>query len=622
MKWIPKTADPAQVQLLASQLSLKNADVAPILARLLVMRGITEPEAAEHFLKPSLGQLHSPYLMTGMKAAVDRIEAAIERREGILIYGDYDVDGTTAIVILKTAIELCGGAADFHVPHRIKEGYDLRGDVIERAAAAGIRLIISVDAGIRAFAAAETARRLGVDLIVTDHHLPGSDGMPPALAVLNPNQPGCEYPCKALCGAGVAFKLAQALMERRLAHRDQAPLLKSFTKIVAIATIADSVPLTGENRIFAKLGLEALRTAVNPGLKALLEIAQVSGRPLTSGEVAFRIAPRINAAGRMDIAADVIELFSVKDASRAREIAAKLDKLNAERQEEERRILQAIDARLQEDAALREAFCMVIDGDGWHRGVIGITATRVVERYHRPAIVISRDGDEAHGSGRSIRPFHLLNALESCSELFTRYGGHSHAVGFTLLSMRVPELCRRLDQYARARLTLADFDPALELDAQLRFDQITPQLFQAVQQLEPFGVGNREPIFAASNARLMTPPQILKDKHVKLKLALNGGRPDELSAEAITATPRCHPDSAAIPRRRIEGWRKSITYDALGWHMAERMQQSKLLPGDTLDIAFSLEQNDESNFGGLELSLRDFKTVTGELNLHAATGQT
>ena len=607
MKWIPKTADPAQVQLLASQLSLKNADVAPILARLLVMRGITEPEAAEHFLKPSLAQLHSPYLMTGMKAAVDRIEAAIERREGILIYGDYDVDGTTAIVILKTAIELCGGAADFHVPHRIKEGYDLRGDVIERAAAAGIHLIISVDAGIRAFAAAETARRLGLDLIVTDHHLPGPDGTPPALAVLNPNQPGCDYPCKALCGAGVAFKLAQALMERRLAHRDQAALLESFTKIVAIATIADSVPLMGENRIFAKLGLEALRTAVNPGLKALLEIAQVSGRPLTSGEVAFRIAPRINAAGRMDIAADVIELFSVKEALRAQQLAAKLDKLNAERQEEERRILQAIDARLREDAALRDAFCMVIDGDGWHRGVIGITATRVVERYHRPAIVISRDGDEAHGSGRSIRPFHLLNALESCSELFTRYGGHSHAVGFTLPSGRVPELCRRLDQYARTRLTVADFDPALELDAQLRFDQLTPQLFQAVQQLEPFGVGNREPIFAMSNARLMTPPRILKDKHVKLKLGCNESS-EVLSSEAAAMTPRCHPDSAAIPRRRIENWRKSITYDALGWHMAERIQQAQLLLGDTLDIAFSIDNNDHSEFGGLELSLRDFKT--------------
>ena len=616
MKWVPKAADPAAVELLATQLrshpalGLKRDAPAATLARLLIMRGITEAEAAERFLSPCLAHLHSPYRMTGMQAAVDRLEEAIERKEGILIYGDYDVDGTTAIVILKTAIELCGGTPDFHVPHRIKEGYDLRGDVIERAAAAGIHLIISVDAGIRAFAAAETARRLGVDLIVTDHHLPGPEGMPHALAVLNPNQSGCGYPCKGLCGAGVAFKLAQALMEKRLTGRDQASLLRSFTKMVAIATIADAVPLTGENRVFAKLGLEGLRTAVNPGLKALLDIADLSGRPLTSGEVAFRIAPRINAAGRMDIAADVIELFSTKDAARASELAAKLNQLNAERQEEERRILAAIYARIEEDAALREAFCMVIDGEGWHRGVIGITATRVVERYHRPAIVISRDGDEAHGSGRSIRPFHLLNALESCAELFTRYGGHSHAVGFTLPAARVPELRQRLDAYAHAQLTPADLEPALDLDAVLPFDQITPELFKILQRLEPFGVDNREPIFAANNVRLMAPPRVLKEKHVKLKLGWNAGPENELSDLAKQVTPRCHPDSAAIPVR-AESWRKSVTYNALGWHMAERVEQAKLLPGDVLDVAFTLEYNDHADFGGLELSLRDFRTRQG-----------
>ena len=362
MKWLPKIVHDVYIQSLAAalfsngSLQLKTPELAATLSKLLVMRGIHDPETAEHFLAPSLAHLHSPYLMSGMKAAVDRLDAAIERKEGILIYGDYDVDGTTAIVILKTAIELCGGSTDFHVPHRIKEGYDLRGDVIERAAAAGIHLIISVDTGIRAFAAAETAHRLGVDLIVTDHHLPGPDGMPTALAVLNPNQAGCDYPCKALCGAGVAFKLAQALMERRLTHRDQLPLLKSFMKVVAIATIADSVPLTGENRVFTKLGLEALRSAVNPGLKALLEVAQLSGRPLTSGEVGFRIAPRINAAGRMDVARDVIELFSVKDATRARGLASKLDQLNSDRQNEERRIMDAIQSRLEQDPGSAEFF--------------------------------------------------------------------------------------------------------------------------------------------------------------------------------------------------------------------------------------------------------------------------
>src|SRR5438105_3461981 len=323
----------------------KSADASRTLARLLLLRGIETAESAAQFLSPSLSQLHSPYLMTGMKAAVDRLDAAIERKQGILVYGDYDVDGTTAVVILKTAIELCGGSADFHVPHRIREGYDLRGDVIERAAAAGIRLVISVDAGTRAFAAAESARRAGVDLIITDHHLPGQDGLPHAFAVINPNQPGCDYPCKSLCGAGIAFKVAQALMEKRLLHRDQSQLLLSFLKVAAIATIADSVPLVGENRVIASLGLNALRKAVNPGLKALLEIAQLGGKALTSGEVAFRIAPRINAAGRLEIAEDVIDLFSTKDPAQAREIALCLDKLNRERQEEERRILELIELR-------------------------------------------------------------------------------------------------------------------------------------------------------------------------------------------------------------------------------------------------------------------------------------
>jgi single-stranded-DNA-specific exonuclease len=597
MKWHYRTADAVQTQALAAQLRanplLRLGDEAAVtLAGLLVIRGITDPETAEHFLNPSLTHLHSPYLMLGMKAAVDRIDAAIERKEGILIYGDYDVDGTTAVVILKTAIELCGGTPDFHVPHRIKEGYDLRGDVIERAAAAGIQLIISVDAGIRAFAAAETAHRLGVDLIVTDHHLPGPDGTPHALAVLNPNQPGCEYPCKALCGAGVAFKLAQALMEKRLPHRDQSALLKSFAKIVAIATIADCVPLTGENRVFAKLGLEALRSAVNPGLKALLETAQVSGRPLTSSEVGFRVAPRINAAGRMDIAADVIELFSTKDAVRAREIAAKLDQLNSERQEEERRILDAISGRFQEDPTLPNSFCIVVDGEGWHRGVIGITATRVVERYGRPTLVVSRDGDEAHGSGRSIRPFHLLNALESCSHLFTRFGGHSHAVGFSLPAGRVHELRTHLDLYARACLTLSDFEPALNIDAELELGNVTPELFQALSLLQPFGSGNPEPVFTAHNARLMAPPQIMKEKHIRLKLAWNGDRLKEQSTLHSTV--------------RSENWRKSVVYKALGWRLAERVQQAQLLPGDVIDIAFTLDHNDHPDFGGLELSLRDF----------------
>jgi single-stranded-DNA-specific exonuclease len=660
VRWELRSEDPAGIRSLSEALAAlpeplgrlssnpdSTSNPCATLARLLVRRGITDADSAARFLTPSLSDLHPPERMTGVRAAVDRLAVAIERKEPILIYGDYDVDGTMAVIILKTAIELCGGTADFHVPHRIREGYDLRDDVIESAAAAGIRLIISVDMGIRAFAPAETAQRLGVDLIVTDHHLPGPNGVPKALAVVNPNQAGCAYPYKQLCGAGVAFKVAQGLMQCRLEAKDHIKLLLSFMKVVAIATIADAVPLTGENRVFASLGLEALRKAVNPGLKALLEVAQISTkRPPTSTEVAFRIAPRINAAGRMDVARDVIELFSVKDPARARELAAKLDQLNTDRQEEERRILRAVEERFIGDPTLCDSFCIVVDGEGWHRGVIGITATRVVERYNRPAVVISRQGEEAFGSGRSIRAFHLLEAIESCGDLFTRYGGHSHACGFALPTANVPQLRARLDAFARARLTLADFDPMLDLDAELLLDEITPALFQALHMLEPYGVGNPEPVFSALGVQLTAPPRILKEKHVKLKLRagerrravpsqvlVDEGSPEEssdqqLSAVAVLVTPNCHPDGAAIRRSekvastkelraenrelRTVSWRNSIVFDALGWNMAERLQQSPLLAGDAIDIAFTVGHNDHPEYGGLELSLRDLRTAAND----------
>ena len=646
MQWIQKTTDQEAVSSLIAALRADStlrgvSNAAHVLAPLLIRRGINDPEAASSFLSPSICHLHAPERMMGLRAAIDRIEAAIERKESILIYGDYDVDGTMAVIILKTAIELCGGSADFHVPHRIREGYDMRDDVIERAAAAGIRLIVSVDMGIRAFAPAETAQRLGVDLIVTDHHLPGPNGVPHALAVINPNQQGCDYPCKDLCGAGVAFKLAQGLMQRRLDASVQNKLLLSFMKIVAIATIADAVPLTGENRVFASLGLDALRRAVNPGLKALLEVAQISAkRPPTSGEVGFRIAPRINAAGRMDIARDVVELFSVKDPVRARELAAKLDHLNTDRQEEERRILRAVEERFTADPALSDAYCIVIDGEGWHRGVIGITATRIVERYNRPTVVISRDGVEAFGSGRSLPAFHLLEAIESCSTLFSRYGGHSHACGFAMPSANVAELRTKLDAFARARLSLADFEPILDLDTELDLADVTPKLFRALQLLEPYGMGNPEPVFAARGVPLTAPPRILKDKHVKLKLRAGAMRsdpapvePEELAAAAVLATPRCHPDGSTVRRTEkaaavAEGYgrsvplrtengeprtgspelRSKITFDVLGWHMAERLLQNPLLAGDTIDIAFTIGNNDHPDYGGLELSLRDLRS--------------
>ena len=569
MRWALRNADAQLVERLARETQLP-----PTIARLLVTRGIESAEDAQRFLAPSLSHLHSPYLMKGLRQAVERLQSAIANGETVLIYGDYDVDGTTAVVILKTVIELCGGHAEYHVPHRILEGYGMRDEVIEQASARGIRLIISVDTGIRAFAAAETAERCGIDLIVTDHHLPQAEGVPKALAVVNPNQPDCDYPCKALCGAGVAFKIAQALLEATGRER----LIPSFLKMVAIATIADAVPLIGENRIFAKLGLEGLRKPVNAGLRALLSNCELDGsRPLSAGDIAFRVAPRLNAAGRMDIADRVIRLFTERDPAKAAEMALELNQLNGDRQQREQGIIEEIHKKVADSAELRDAYCQVIAGEGWHRGIIGICATRVVERYHRPALVFACVDGEAHGSGRSIPAFHLLEALESCPELFTRFGGHAHAVGCSLPAERLPELRARLDAFARQRLTPADFVPVLEYDDELPLASVDKAVWEALQKLEPYGAGNPLPVFVSRDAKLVQAPRILKEKHLKLR---------------------------AVPGNSDGRWQKA--HDVIGWRMAERSAQEALTLGDVLDLAFTLDYNDHPDFGGLQLTLVDF----------------
>ena len=428
--WVLPSVDGSAIDALA-----KAAAVPAPVASLLLQRGVADAAAAAQFLHPALDHLLDPYALHGMAAAVARIQQAITSREPILIYGDYDVDGTTAIVLLKTAIEILGGTVRVHIPHRLRDGYGMQAEVLTRAAADGVRLVISVDTGIRAFAAAEEAERLSLDLIVTDHHLPEAGmGLPRALAILNPNQPDCKYPCKHLCGAGVAFKLAQALLEAPEASRQVDPqrartkLLPSFLKMLVIATVADAVPLLGENRVIASLGVDGLRRPVNVGLRALLEVAQLdpARRPLTASDIGFRIGPRINAAGRMDIAAEVVELFLTRDHERARTLAQKLDQLNSDRRAAEKAVLDQIDVMLA-DGTIDCQGCLVIDGEGWHRGVLGILASRVVERTGHPALVVSHEDGEAHGSGRSIPGFHLLEALESCHDVFVRYEiGRAH----------------------------------------------------------------------------------------------------------------------------------------------------------------------------------------------------
>jgi single-stranded-DNA-specific exonuclease len=538
-----------------------------IVAELLAERGVRSAAEADLFLHPKLDHLLDPYSMHGMAAAVARVQTAIAERQLILIYGDYDVDGTTAIVLLKTAIEMLGGLVTFHVPHRLREGYGMQAEVLATAAAQGVRLVISVDTGIRDFAAAEAAAGLGLDLIVTDHHLP--QGLPRALAILNPNQPGCGYTCKHLCGAGVAFKLAQALLEARDRDRARNKILPSFLKMLAIATVADAVPLLGENRVVASIGLDQLRRPAGAGLRALLEVANLDPRQraITATDLAFRIAPRINAAGRMDVASEVVELFTTRDAGRAAELAAKLNRLNTERQQAEAGMLEEIERRLPDLAHLR---CMVVEGEGWHRGIIGILASRVVDRTRRPAVVIAMEGEEAYGSGRSVAGFHLLQALESCRELFTRFGGHAHAVGFCLPVERVQELKGRLEAWAG--LHAEEAAPTLRCHAVLPLDQITDALFTWLRRIEPWGMGNEEPVFVAYNVRLAGAVRGIKERHVCLQLA-QGAR--------------------------------GASWSALGWDWAERVRELGLEEGSVVHVAYKLRENMRPGYGGLELEIAD-----------------
>ncbi len=575
-----------QTDQLAAEALAKEARLPHVLAELLVARGITGGREAFAFLNPDADQLHDPFLMLGMQVAVERLESAIATRETILLYGDYDVDGTTAVVLLKTAIEMLGGVARFHVPHRLREGYGLQSSVIEAAGAEGVRLIITVDTGMRAFAQAETARRLGIDLIITDHHLPkADDDVPAALAILNPNQPGCTYPEKSLCGAAIALKLAQAVLERRDRLRTQEKTLPSFLKMAAIATIADAVPLQGENRTIAALGLRELRRPAGVGLRALFSVAALdpASKPVTGFDVAFRLAPRINAAGRMDVASEVVELFCTRDAMRAAELAGKLERLNRERRDAEAAALRMIENRLADDEELVADRLLVVDGDGWHRGVIGILASRVVERTAKPAIVVSVEDGVAHGSGRSVDGFHLLNAIESCADLFTRFGGHAFAIGFALPADSLPQLKQRLRNYTEERLAEREPERLLRIHAELPLDRITPVLAGWLRKLEPLGHGNPEPLFVARWARLVSAPRIMKERHVRLELV------QEPSGSSSLAASSTHNPSSAIR--------------AVGWDMAARTAELKLNTGSLIDIAYRIRENDHPQFGGLEVEI-------------------
>ena len=518
-RWIfagdASTGDSAR---LAQELGLPQAA-----AQILVRRGFHDAGSAARFLNPRIDDLHDPFLLRDMDRAVERIRVAIARREPIEIHGDYDVDGVTSTVVLKKALELAGAESGWHIPHRLHDGYGMQPAAVEEAAQRGTRLIISVDNGIRAGAAIARANELGVDVIVTDHHLPEAE-LPPALAVINPNRKDCAYPNPNLCGAGVAFKLAHAILAG--AGWPEAKLwrvVESFLKLVAIATVADIVPLTGENRVIVKHGLEGLRDVRNPGLRALLNAAGFADRVPDAGEVGFRIAPAINASGRMDSAGQAVRMFLTSDADEAEQIARELFALNQERQTAERSIVKEIFERCVATPVTERDAALVLWGEGWHRGVVGIVASRVVERFHRPAIVLGVENGVAQGSGRSIEAFHLLDALESMRDLFTKFGGHAHAAGLTLPESSLDAFRERLRAWAADRLTAEDMRPVVDVDAVIELPEINDALWQALEKIAPFGMGNRRPLFAARGVQLAGPPQVWKEKHIRLA-ARQGGR--------------------------------------------------------------------------------------------------
>ncbi|MEZ5354420.1 MAG: single-stranded-DNA-specific exonuclease RecJ [Bryobacteraceae bacterium] len=519
-RWTLPTVTEEDASRLAGELG-----ISALVARILIKRGYGDAEAAHRFLHPSLDAMHDPRLLAGMEAAAPRLARAVREKEPILLYGDYDVDGTSSVVILKKSLELLGADADFHVPHRLKDGYGMRPEVITEAAARGVKLIVSVDTGIRALEVCRHARELGVDVIVTDHHLPEAE-LPPAAAVVNPNQPGCPYPEKNLCGAGVAFKLVQALWgELDVPAARAARLTESFLKLVAIATVADVVPLTGENRIIVSHGLRGLGRTPNPGLRALLAVAGFEeGANPTAGQIAFRVAPRINAAGRMATARAVIELLTTTDAGRAAAIAAELNELNADRQAAEAGMLEDALAACEAEPVGEDRRGLVFAGEGWHRGVVGIVASRLVDRFHRPAFVIGIDSErgEAQGSGRSIPAFHLLEGLESMADLFLKFGGHRQAAGVTLRTDRLEEFRKRFNEYACRVLEPADLCAQYEPDAVLRLGELNEKTFGEIAALAPFGYANPAPLFAVLGAEVPAPPTVMKEKHLRFRIRQQG----------------------------------------------------------------------------------------------------
>jgi single-stranded-DNA-specific exonuclease len=576
--WQARDCDEGQSAVLQRELGL-----APVTARLLTIRGLGALDDARRFLRPNVTDLLDPFGLADMPVAVDRLLAAVARRERIAVHGDYDVDGVTSTVILRRALELLGGDVVHFIPERLRDGYGLQPASLERLHAEGARVVVSVDCGIRGLDAARRARELGLDLIITDHHEPDEE-LPSALAVVNPKRRDCGYRDKHLAGVGVALKLVQAVCTRT----DRLHLLPSFIKMAAIGTLADVVPLVGENRIIAKVGLDLLSKGPHRvGLRALLDVCGLTGRTIDSYHIGFVVAPRINAAGRMsssDIAARLLLAIDEADGEEARALATALDSENTRRQQEEAEIVAQARRIVDTDIDVGSRTVLVVAGEGWHRGVIGIVASKLVDAFHRPAIVLSIDGETAHGSCRSIPSFDLLAGLEASADVLLTFGGHKQAAGVTLEAGRVREFRARINAHADERLGPDDLRPRLWIDGPLRFGDISDQVTTELASLAPFGAGNPTPVFSTGGVEVVDGPRLVKDRHLKMALRQDG--------------------------RVLRG---------MAWRAADR-EAVVSAHRRALDVAFSVDRDTWSGESYVQLTVADFRPPATGGSGDAASG--
>ena len=558
-RWIfPPPVDEQNVDRLAEELGLPR-DV----SRLLALRGHTSVEQAKLFLRPRLEQLHDALTMASLNEAVQRLARAITDRERIMVHGDYDVDGICSTTLLTRTIRGLGGTAIPFIPNRMTDGYDLGPAGVKAAIDAKATLVVTCDCGTSALKPIADLNTAGIDVIVSDHHLPGGP-LPASLAVLNPRRPGCEYPDKDLAAVGVAFKLSLELA-RTLGKNDT--FIWKMLDLVALATVADVAPLRGENRVFVRYGLKMMSETENVGLRALIRAAGLDSKPITAGRVGYILAPRLNAVGRIDSALRGVQLLMTDSPSEANVIARELEEFNRKRQELDQTTLEQARSMVQA-LPLDDTFGIVLAHDTWHPGVIGIVASRLVEEFGRPTVLIALEDGVGKGSGRSISAFNLHAALSECADLLLRFGGHRAAAGVTIAADQASAFAERFNTVARQHLTKDDLIPEIHVDVELDLQHANEELHNVLRHFEPFGVGNPSPVFAARNVTLAAPPRVVGRGALKLRLATPEGE-----------------------------------LDAIGWGMGG--MADALRSGRPLDIAFRLERDEYNGESRLQAKLAD-----------------